>query len=210
MRVDLHAKVVTRDGDEVGHIQHAVVDPETNEITQYVISTGGLLGNDVLVERAHVEQIDSNGELVRLNIDKHQLDGMPVYLPADYGAPPPDWIPPPTTTFPYAGFLWPATHMPPAEDSAVREAWQARRDVLIDRGCAVVDRSGNDVGMVDEIVLTPDGAHLEAFDVRLGGALRTMFPGGDIVRLGMDVVASVEPMSVRLRVDKESLPKSRN
>lgn len=210
MRVDLHATVVTRDGKRLGHVQHAVVDPEKNEITQYVISTGGLLGKDVLVERAHVAQIDTEGNVVHLNIDKDQLDRLPVYLPADYDAPPPGWMPPPTTTFPYAGFLWPATRIRADDSSTVREPWQARSDVLIDKGSLVVDRSGDEVGMVDEIVLAPDGTHLQAFDVRLGGPLRTLLPGGDVVRLGMDVVDSIEPMSVRLRVDKESLENSRN
>jgi sporulation protein YlmC with PRC-barrel domain len=47
MRVDLQAKVLTREGETAGRLQQVVVDPRTNEVSEFVMSTGGLLGHDV-------------------------------------------------------------------------------------------------------------------------------------------------------------------
>jgi uncharacterized protein YrrD len=91
----------------------------------------------------------------------------------------------------------------------VREPWQARRDVLIDKGSLVVDRNGAEVGVVEDIVLEAGGARLEAFDVRLGGALRALLPGGEVIRLGIDLVESVEPAQVRLRIEKDTVEAQR-
>jgi hypothetical protein len=49
MRVDLDAKVKTRDGHDAGAVQRAVIDPRADNVSDFVISTGGLLGYDVLV-----------------------------------------------------------------------------------------------------------------------------------------------------------------
>jgi sporulation protein YlmC with PRC-barrel domain len=205
MRVDLHAKVLTRDGDSIGHVEHAVVDPETNELTEFVVSVGGLLGTDILVPRAEVDQASPEGDELRLRLDRAQLERLPKYAPVDYQLPPPGWMPPPTTTFPYGGFLWPATQIPNEVASTTREPWQAHEDVLIDKGSLVVDRNGDDVGVVEDIIMASDGARVEAFDVRSGGALRTLLPGGDVIRLSTNLVESVEPARVRLRVDKAVL-----
>jgi len=205
MRIDLHAKVLTRDGESIGRVNHAVIDPDTNEITEFVVGMGGLLGRDILVPRAEIDQASPEGDELHLRVNREQLDRLPTYAPADYGLPPSGWMPPPTTTFPYAGFLWPATRVPIDVSSAPREPWQARRDVLIDKGSAVLDRNDEHVGVVEDIITGPDGAQLEAFDVRLGGAVRTLLPGGDVIRLSINVVESVEPAQVRLRIDKASL-----
>ena len=209
MRVDLHAKVLTRDGDSAGHVEHAVVDPNTNEVTDFVVSTGGLLGKDVLVPRTALDQASPEGDALRLGFDRHELDRLPAYEPADYGAPPVGWAPPLDTPFPYAGFVWPAARLPADVSPEVREPWQAPREVLIDKGSLVVDRNGAEVGVVEDIVLEPGGTRLEAFDVRLGGALRALLPGGEVIRLGIDLVESVEPAQVRLRIEKDAVEAQR-
>jgi hypothetical protein len=84
MRVDLHAKVLTRDGDSAGHVEHAVVDPNTNEVTDFVVSTGGLLGKDVLVPRTALDQASPEGDALRLGLDRHELERLPAYEPGDY------------------------------------------------------------------------------------------------------------------------------
>jgi sporulation protein YlmC with PRC-barrel domain len=210
MRVDLHAKVLTRDGESAGHVQHAVIDPNTNEVTDFVVSTGGLLGNDILVPRAELDLASAEEDVLRLRLDRHELERFPTYQPADYGAPPVGWVPPPSTTFAYTGLLWPATGVPTDVPPRAREPWQAPQDVLIDKGSVVVDRNGADVGVVEDIVLEAGGARLEALEVRLGGALRTLLPGGEVIRLGIDLVESVEPERVRLRIEQDALQAQRH
>jgi sporulation protein YlmC with PRC-barrel domain len=41
MRVDLEARVVSRDGEHVGNVTRAVIDPDRNEIHHFVLNTGG-------------------------------------------------------------------------------------------------------------------------------------------------------------------------
>jgi hypothetical protein len=129
--------------------------------------------------------------VLRLRLDKHELERFPTYQPADYGAPPVGWVPPPSTTFPYPGLLWPAARVPTDVSPTVREPWEAPQDVLISKGSVVIDRNGADVGVVEDIVLQPGGTRLEALDVRLGGALRTLLPGGEVVRLARSVAMAL-------------------
>ena len=210
MRVDLHAKVLTRDGEAAGHVQHAVVDPDTNEVTDFVVSTGGLLGKDVLVPRAELDRAGADGDVLRLRLDRRELERLPAYQPADYDAPPVGWAPPPSTTFPHAGMLWPATRLPTDVPPTVREPWQAAQEVLIDKGSVVIDRDGADESVIEDIVLEASGRRLEALDVRLGGALRTLLPGGEVIWLDIDLVESVEPERVRLRVEQDALRAQRH
>src|SRR5438445_152737 len=81
------------------------------------------------------------------------------------------------------------------------ERWWRR----LDRHAKALTRNGEEVGVVEDVRLEPGSDQLEGFDVRLGGPLRTLFPGGDVIHLGVELVDSVEPERVRLRVAKEAL-----
>ena len=88
MRIDLHARVITREGETAGNIDRAVVDPQTNEVTEFVVSTGGLLGKNFLVPQEQVDQVSADGDELRLCLDKHELEQLPTYEPADSAASP--------------------------------------------------------------------------------------------------------------------------
>ena len=51
MRVDLDAKVRASDGEEIGSVDRAIVDPHTNEVTHIVVRTGAIFGRDIVVPR---------------------------------------------------------------------------------------------------------------------------------------------------------------
>ena len=55
MRIKLDAKVRTKDGHGAGHVKKVIWDPKTNEVTAFIIATGGLLGHDVLIGRDVLE-----------------------------------------------------------------------------------------------------------------------------------------------------------
>src|SRR5919199_6046382 len=107
MRIDLDAKVRTRDGHGAGSVQRAVVDPRTNEVMELVVSTGGWLGRDVLVPRTEIEAAEDDGGAVRLRLTKQELEALPAYVPANYVAPPVGAAMPLGYGFPESGFLWP-------------------------------------------------------------------------------------------------------
>src|SRR5919201_3653854 len=114
MRVDLDARVLTRDGEPAGKLEHAIVDPQTNEVTEFVVSTGGLFGKDVIVPHEEIDQAIEAGDALRLRLDKEQLKQLPEYEPVDYSGPPAGWLPVTGYGFPYGGYLWPIAAGPSA------------------------------------------------------------------------------------------------
>jgi hypothetical protein len=123
MRIELGAKVRTKDGHDAGHLKQAIWDPRGNEITQYLVSTGGLLGHDVIVSPEILESAKRDGKEIVLDMSKHELDQLAHYEPAGYTAPPADWRAPEVHGFPSGGYLWPVSEseVTPVEEKAPSE-----------------------------------------------------------------------------------------
>ena len=117
MPIDHGAKVRTRDGHQAGHVKHAIWDQNGKKISEYVITTGGLLGHDVIVSPELLERAARDGNEIVLNITKHELDELAHYESADYTTPPADWVAPSVHGFPTGGYLWPVAEsdIPPEE-----------------------------------------------------------------------------------------------
>jgi hypothetical protein len=109
MRIDLGAKVRTKDGHDAGEVKQAIWDPRGNQITQYVLSSGGLLGHDVIVSPELLEGATRDGSAIVLNMSKHELDELAHYESTDYAPPPADWHAPSTSGFPSGGHLFPVS-----------------------------------------------------------------------------------------------------
>ena len=88
MRIDLGAKVQTKDGDGAGRIKQAIWDPRTNKVTAYVIDTGGLLGHQVVVSPETLEGATRDGDAIVLDMLKPEFDELARYEEADYEAVP--------------------------------------------------------------------------------------------------------------------------
>jgi hypothetical protein len=111
MSIDHGAKVRTKDGHQAGHVKHAIWDPSGKRILEYVISTGGLLGHDVIVSPELLESAARDGNEIVLNITKRELDELAHFESDDYAAPPSDWLAPTVYGFPTGGYLWPVAEM---------------------------------------------------------------------------------------------------
>jgi hypothetical protein len=107
MPIEHGAKVRTKDGHQAGHVKHAIWDPSGKKITEYVITTGGLLGHDVIVSPELLESAARDGNEIVLNITKRELDELAHYESDDYTTPPHDWLAPAVYGFPTGGYLWP-------------------------------------------------------------------------------------------------------
>jgi hypothetical protein len=107
MPIEHAAKVRTKDGHQAGHVKHAIWDPSGKKITEYVITTGGLLGHDVIVSPELLESAARDGNEIVLNITKRELDELAHYESDDYTTPPHDWLAPAVYGFPTGGYLWP-------------------------------------------------------------------------------------------------------
>jgi sporulation protein YlmC with PRC-barrel domain len=206
MRVDLDAKVLLKDGEEAGSVQRAVLDPDTDQVSHFVVSTGGLFGRDVLVPRDALEGATRDGDSLRVDLTKDELEKCEGFVPSQYTVPPTGWVAPVGYAWPHAGYAWPLAYpYEPYTTATDRYPEREPDEVTINKGAMVVDRAGDDVGVVDDVLLNQQTGRLEGFVVRVGGAFRTLFGGGETVRLERDLIDRVREGVVQIRVDKETL-----
>src|SRR2546427_774592 len=84
MRIDLNARIRTKDGHEAGKIHRVLIDPETERITGFVVSTGRLLGRDVIVGEDMFADASPGGETITLTLNKKELDIQPSFEEDDF------------------------------------------------------------------------------------------------------------------------------
>lgn len=209
MRVHLDARVRTRDGGTAGSVQRAVINPRTNELTDLVISTGIFLGRAVLVPREAIERAAADGDAIRLRLSKPELETLPTYRPAAHIAPPASRVAPVGYAFPFIAYIWPA-----GGPAALRPAGPGAGDATpagaaesptIPKGALVIDGSGEDIGVVDDVWFAAGSGRLSGFVLRLGGALRTLLGGGNTVEVSAGEVDHVGECTVHLTLTKAEL-----
>jgi sporulation protein YlmC with PRC-barrel domain len=212
MRVDLDAKVRARDGEDIGSVDRAIVDPRTNEVTHVVVRTGAMFGRDIMVPREDVERANQDGDTIQLDLSKDELERFPDFVPEQYGAPPPTWVAPAGYGFPSSGYAWPVAMDPmmgpvPMEIPAeyVDDDAEEPDQVSLSKGALVLDRNDDDIGVVDDVRFDAETGRLQGFVLRVGGALRTLFGGGDTVEVSRSQIESVGESIVKLRLAKEEV-----
>jgi sporulation protein YlmC with PRC-barrel domain len=212
MRVDLDAKVRARDGEDIGSVDRAIVDPRTNEVTHVVVRTGAMFGRDIMVPREDVERANQDGDTIQLDLSKDELERFPDFVPEQYGAPPPTWVAPAGYGFPSSGYAWPVAMDPmmgpmPMEIPAEHAEDDAEEPDLVSlsKGALVLDRNDDDIGVVDDVRFEAETGRLQGFVLRVGGALRTLFGGGDTVEVSRSQIESVGESIVKLRLAKEEV-----
>lgn len=198
MRVDLHAKVRTSDGHEAGNVHRVLVDPSTERITGFVVSTGRLLGRDVIVSEDAFAEAGPEGDYVTLNLTKRELDARPTFEETDYVIPPAGWAAPNLGyTIPPDAFLWPA-------DAAFGGPTERSRPA-IKKGDTVKDRDGDVVGTVEDIRFDEKTGEVLSFIVKAGAGLERLFGGGKIAEITRDDILRIAEGEVRLGVDREEI-----
>ena len=212
MRLNLDATVRTRDGEDVGNVDRAVVDPHTNEVTHIVLRTGAIFGRDIMIPREDLERGSQDGETIQLDLTKDELERFPDFLIEQYSAPPPAWVAPAGYGFPASGYAWPIAMDPMTgampmmipdddPDAEIEEPDQ----VTLTKGALVLDRNGDDIGVVDDLRFDADTGRLQGFVLRVGGALRTLFGGGDTMEVSRQQIEHIGESLVRLRLAKEEV-----
>src|SRR2546425_814848 len=137
MRIDLGAKVRTKDGHDAGSVRRVIVDPSSQHVTGFVVSTSRLLGRDVIV--AGDAFLSGSGDTVTLDLTKEELERQPSFEQADYTVPPVGWVAPLGYGLPADAYLLPVVLAPPSE----RESGAP----TIKKGDAVKDRTGSPPAM---------------------------------------------------------------
>lgn len=234
MRVDLNAKVHTRECEEAGSVERVVLDPQTQTVTHFVLGTGGLLGRNVLVPRDELERATRDGDTLRVDLSKEDLERLPTFRDADYVSPPTGWVPPLGLAYPYGGVLWPVGPVPgatypftapaststgyAAADTTARSPGQTAPDAgaqrdrpnqrALSKGAIVLDRNGDDVGVVDDVRFDSSTGELRGFVLRVGGMVRTLFGGGETVEIDSQDIDRIDTELVHLTIEKEALERA--
>jgi sporulation protein YlmC with PRC-barrel domain len=212
MRLDLDAKVRAHDGEEIGSIDRAIVDPRTNEVTHVVVRTGAIFGRDIVVPREDLERANQDGDTVQLDLSKDELEKFPDFEMERYGTPPPTWVAPEGYGFPASGYAWPIAMDPMMgpvpmmiPDELAESELENPEQVTLTKGALVLDRDNDDIGVVDDVRFDADTGQLQGFVLRVGGALRTLFGGGDTLEVSRYQIESVGESMVKLRLKKEEI-----
>ena len=203
MRIDLKAKIRTKDGHEAGKIHRVLIDPETERITGFVVSTGRLLGRDVIVSEDMFAEASADAETITLNLDKKELDTQPSFEEDDFVIPPAGWSAPNLGyAIPPESFLWP-------EDSVLADTGERSRP-SIKKGDTVKDRDGDVVGTVEDIRFDETTGDVLSLTVRAHAGLERLFGGGKVAEISRDDILRITEDEVRLGVDREEIvPKER-
>lgn len=198
MRIDLNAKIKTSDGHDAGNVHRVLVDPETERITGFVVSTSRLLGRDVIVGEDAFAAAESEGDVIRLTLTKRELDTQPTFEENDFVVPPAGWSAPNLGyTIPPESFLWPA-------ESALADTGERSRP-SIKKGDTVKDRDGDVVGTVEDMRFDEKTGELLSFIVKVGAALERLFGRGKVVEISRDDILRIADDEVRLGVDREEI-----
>jgi sporulation protein YlmC with PRC-barrel domain len=207
MQVDLGAKVRTSDGESAGRVHRVVINPYTNEVSEFVISTAGWHAHDVLVPRQRLEASTQDGDEVILDLTGAELKALPKYTAEDYTEPARGWVPPAESAYPASAWLFPASYDLRKE--------LAEQDILpekdpehwpdIQKGAVVRDPAGHDVGRVVQVILDNETGRLQGFVIRAGGAIRTFMGGGDKLTVDVSDVTAVGTDQVVLRLTRQQL-----
>ena len=217
----LHAKVLTRDGKDAGNVEGAIVDPATNQIREIVVDKGGLTDRPRLVPFAEIAAASRDGDTLRFRLTEKEVDALPAHSPARYAALPAGWTPPAALDLPAGAYRQPAALVdtaPPREPASeapppetiypapdrggvvhVSDATQ----MAVEKGAVVLDRSGAEIGVVDDLRLDSHSGQLMGFVLRVGAALRTFFGGGEVVEVTRSQIDRVDEGVIHLRLTKE-------
>ena len=203
MRIDLKAKIRTKDGHEAGKIHRVLIDPDTERITGFVVTTGRLLGRDVIVSEEMFAEASADAETITLNLDKKELDTQPSFEEDDFVIPPAGWSAPNLGyAIPPESFLWP-------EDSVLADTGERSRP-SIKKGDSVKDRDGDVVGTVEDIRFDEKTGDVLSLTVRAHAGLERLFGGGKVAEISRDDILRITEDEVRLGVDREEIvPKER-
>ncbi len=185
MELKLGKKVVSADGQHVGHADAFVLDYYTRNVQQIVVRSGLLLEHDRLIDRQLVDHVDADGTIA-LSIPVDKIKKQPEFFdrefvvakPHEMAEMPDEWVGSGTGAPPvYFGigtdslgysraepFFGAAPIVPPGTEFQTNINTE---DVVIDSGTAVVTSDGKTIGHVDEISYAPDGS-MTGFVVRAG------------------------------------------
>ena len=194
MRVQLDAKVRTSDGHDAGTVRRILIDPATRRITGFVVSTGPLLGREVII--GEDDFAPDGGDALVLRITKHDLEQQPTFEEHGFAAPPASLGATLAYGYPSDAYLMPIT---PANDPFEDER------PAIKKGDTVKDRDGDVIGSIEEIRFAEETGTITAIVVRAAAGLERLFGGGQHAEISAEHILRVVAGEVRVGIDREEI-----
>jgi uncharacterized protein YrrD len=194
-RVDIGADVMGSDGEKIGTVAYVVVHPNDMHVAEVVVSTGAVLGRDVVIPVDVIDRVADGG--VYLSVAKGQLGRYPDYVAVDFKQPPTSMVPAPFPYYPVESTLWPAELSSPEVSSVTVNA--PPHTVGFYEGMAVKSSDGHKVGSIDGVETNATGQDVVAIVVKHG----VLFSHD--VTLPVDCISGTENDEVTLNLARDEV-----
>jgi sporulation protein YlmC with PRC-barrel domain len=202
VNIELGATVRTKDGERAGTVTKVIWDPAQNQVREFVIHTGALLGHDVIVSRDVLERATADGKELVIDLTKHELKGLGQFEDHAYAPPPYGFLTPVESKYASADLLFPlatADTQARPRDMSPAQGWHRHS---IKKGMPVKNASGQVLGVVDELRVDDMTGELRSIVVREDGlapdAVRMREIPADQVDIGDDAVHLIEESRGRI------------
>lgn len=185
MQIHLNGYVWSSDEQKVGELRRVVIDPDGRELKHLVVSTGTLLGRDVLIECGDLERTSADGTRLYLRLNRSRIEALPEYRATDPAMPSVDQV--------SRG----ARRTAATTGASPPEAVSAGAFLVeLAHGGPVVGTEGARAGDVEALTIDPGSGYITAVGVNHGGLLSTLF--------GTDETAEIPGEAIR-RIDAEGV-----
>jgi uncharacterized protein YrrD len=182
MKLDENARVVTAQGESVGHVDRVVMDPRTKEVSHLVVRKGVLFPEDRVVPIGLIAR--STDDQVTLREDAGDLQQLPIFeethyvplddyersrIPAGRYVPPMYWSPP----YPAVGWgtFGLGYYGPPYVTRTEKNIPEGT--VALAEGARVISADGQHVGNVEQVLTEPQADRATHFVVSSGLFFKT-------------------------------------
>jgi sporulation protein YlmC with PRC-barrel domain len=110
-------------------------------------------------------------------------------------------------SYPLGSFLWPIGYVYPEQQLTPRERGEGEGEAwtAIRKGTVVRDRSGDEIGVVDDLQFDTNSGRVEGMVIRAGGSIQTFFGGRQTMEIASSQVERVDEGEVYLRADKNQI-----
>jgi uncharacterized protein YrrD len=223
MDIRLGRHVVCRDGASMGRVDRLVLDPDSHTLLALIVHRGLLLSADRIVEQRHVTHVDGDGS-IHLDVTAAEADALPVFFEHEFVTPARGDL----ERVPYAvsggigagaamtQILWGTPQTSALATPATRSLFQLASiqastvelrsnvpddSVTISHGTAVIDATGKQFGVVDDVDSDATGVLCEII-------ARTGHLHHERVHIPIAFVEGIAHDHIRLNVTQDDLPVS--
>lgn len=175
MRFIYGTDIINFSGEKVGELEHVVIDPETNKVTNLIVNKGFLLPNDKVLPISLV--MESNEDHIKLYNFEGSFDDFDDYIELHYVKSKSTTVEDyeeglPLLPYPPSGSYGPTGYVPIYHPSGGMETKVIKNTPTgtksIKEGAKVFGLKGEHVGDVEEVIIKPQSDEVTHFVISKG------------------------------------------